>query len=171
MKRYSLLLAFLLAGPLMLVGCNATSDAPRFEPVISGILAVAKADLPVLSPADQAIVQPWVTLGTTLDSQLEACITGASAAGGKKAAFLSCFNTFSAGLLNPQELAQLKVISPASQSKVQVWVTAIALGINAALPLFGGNPQPMPVMSSYQPTHQDLSIIARRVNLNPTWGY
>lgn len=150
---------------LLSAGCNPTTTAQDFANVITGILNIAKAEIPALPPADGAIVSQWTTLGTTLDGQLRSCVTAATAAGGKKSAFLACFNTFTQGLLSTTELAQLRVISSASQSKVQLWVTAVSLGVNAALTAFGGAAQPAPQVSAEQPTRAALEAFARANNL------
>ena len=169
----SLLLLF-----LMTAGCNATTTAQDFANVIAGILNIAKAEIPALPPPDAAIVTQWTTLGTTLDAQLQTCITSATATGGKKAAFLACFNTFAAGIASPAELAQLRVLSAGSQSKMQLWVTAIILGVNAALTSFGGTPTATPQVAVVPASHDDLAQLARRVGLprrqagvSPSWGF
>ncbi len=150
---------------LMTAGCNATTTAQNFANVIAGILNIAKAEIPALPPADAATVTQWTTLGTTLDAQLQTCITSATAAGGKKAGFLACFNTFAAGIATPAELAQLRVLSAGSQSKVQLWVTAIILGVNAALTSFGGTPTATPQVAVVPASHEDLAQLARQVGL------
>ncbi len=150
---------------LMTTGCNATTTAQDFANVIAGILNIAKAEIPALPPADAAIVTQWTTLGTTLDAQLQTCITDATAAGGKKAAFLACFNTFAAGIASPAELAQLRVLSAGSQSKVQLWVTAIILGVNAALTSFGGTPAATPQVAALPASHEELAQLARQIGL------
>jgi len=152
------------------VGCNATTAAQDFANVITGILNIAKAEIPALPPADGAIVAEWTTLGTTLDGQLQSCITAATTAGGKKPAFLACFNTFAAGIASPAELAQLRVLSAGSQSKVQLWVTAIILGVNAALTSFGGVPAATPTVAGVQLTHAELAQLARRLGVSPAYG-
>jgi len=156
----------------MTAGCNATTTAQNFANVITGILNIAKAEVPALPPADGAIVAQWTTRGTTLEGQLETCITSASAAGGKKAAFLACFNTFAAGIASPSELAQLRVLSAGSQNKVQLWVTAIVLGVNAALTSFGGTTAATPQVVAGKPaSHQNLVALARRIGIDPAYGF
>jgi hypothetical protein len=156
---------------LMATGCNATTTAQNFANVITGILNIAKADVPAIPPADGAIVAQWTTLGTTLDGQLQTCITSATAAGGKKAAFLACFNTFAAGIASPAELAQLRVLSAGSQSKAQLWVTAIVLGVNAALTSFGGTAAQTPTVAAALTSHDDLVALARRVGVSTAYGF
>jgi len=153
------------------VGCNVATAAQDFADVITGILNIAKAEVPALPPADGAIVAQWTTLGTTLDGQLQSCITDATTAGGKKAAFLACFNTFAAGIASPAELAQLRVLSAGSLSKVQLWVTAIVLGVNAALTSFGGTAAATPQIAAEPTSHQDLVALARQVGANPAYGF
>jgi hypothetical protein len=156
---------------VMAAGCNATTTAQNFANVITGILNIAKAEVPALPPADGAIIARWTTLGTTLDGQLQTCITSATAAGGKKAAFLACFNTFAAGIASPAELAQLRVLSAGSQSKAQLWVTAIVLGVNAALTSFGGTAAPTPTVAAALTSHNDLVALARRVGVSTAYGF
>jgi hypothetical protein len=169
MKRLLLIAALLCSFPL--ASCNALSTAQNFENIINGVLNIAKAEEPVLSPADAAILTPWVNLGVALSAQNQACITSAGAAGSKKAAFLACFNGFAAGLLTPSELAQLRLISPDAQGKVQLYVTAFVIGINAALTSFGGTATPVPTVAAVQPTSADLHAFARQLNLSPAFGY
>jgi hypothetical protein len=156
---------------LMTVGCNATTTARDFANVLTGVINIAKAEIPALPPADAAIVTQWTTLGTTLDGQLQNCITGATTAGGKKAAFLGCFNTFAAGIASPAELAQLRVLSAGSQSKAQLWVTAIILGVNAALTSFGGTPATTPQVAAVPASHEDLAQLARQVDVSQAYGF
>jgi hypothetical protein len=156
---------------LMTLGCNATTTAQDFANVIAGILNIAKAEIPALPQADAAIITQWTTVGTTLDAQLQTCITNATAAGGKKATFLECFNTFAAGIASPSELAQLRVLSAGSQSKVQLWVTAIILGVNAALTSFGGTSKAVPQVALQPASRPELFALARRVGLNPAYGF
>jgi len=153
------------------VGCNVATTAQDFANVITGILNIAKAEIPALPPGDGAIVAQWTTLGTTLDGQLQSCITDATTAGGKKTAFLACFNTFAAGIASPAELAQLRVLSAGSLSKVQLWVTAIVLGVNAALTSFGGTAAATPQIAAEPTSHQDLVALARQVGANPAHGF
>jgi len=156
---------------LMSTGCSASATAQDFANVLSGIINIAKAEIPALPAADASIVTQWTTLGTTLDAQLQSCITVATAAGGKKTAFLACFNTFAAGIASPSELAQLRVLSAGSQGKAQLWVTAIILGVNAAFTSFGGAPAATPQVAAVQPTHAELAELARRVGVSRTYGF
>lgn len=155
MKKIAMRVMFIpfLAVLLVAGGCNSQQAAQNFSNVIVGILNVAQAEEPVLSAKDAAIITPWIALGQTLDAQLNACISGAGASG-KKAAFVGCFNNFASGLLNPTELAQLKVLDSGSQSKVQLWATAVIIGVNAALTNFGGTAQPMPTIAAPPTTAQ-----------------
>ena len=172
MKRAGMAaVAGLAIAGIFMAGCNATKTAQDFANVLTGVINIAKAEIPALPPADAAIVTQWTNLGTTLDGQLQSCITGATAAGGKKAAFLGCFNTFAAGIASPSELAQLRVLSAGSQSKAQLWVTAIILGVNAALTAFGGAPVAEPTVAAVQPTHAELAELARQAGVSPAYGF
>ena len=144
-------------------GCNVAQDAERAQSVISAVLQIAQAEEPALPPADAAILAQWVHLGITLNAQLTTCVSAAASNGNKKSAFLACFNSFSQGLLQPAELAQLRVLSPASERKVQLYVTAIAVGLNVAIPLLGGTPEPAPAISAVQPSPQELAAFAHRI--------
>ena len=163
--------AVLMAMTLSSSGCNALTTAQNFENVINGILQIAKAEIPALATADAAVLQQWVNLGTTLNGQLQTCIAGAGAAGGKKSAFLACFNALAAGVASPAELAQLRVLSSDAQKKAQLWVTAIILGVNAALAAFGGQQQTLPQVAAEQPSHQDLDALAHRLGVASARGF
>jgi hypothetical protein len=158
--------ATLLLIPVILLasGCNALTTAQNFENVITGILNIAKAEIPSLPPADGAILAQWSGLLTTLNGQLQTCITSAGSSA-KKATFLACFNAFAVGATNPTELAQLRLLSPGSQQKVELWLTAAILGVNAALEAFGGAQQIPPVITSQIPSKGDLNALARQLNL------
>lgn len=170
MRTPKLLLGLAFAGLLAIGGCNATQDAQRAEAVIASIVGIAQAEESALPAADAAILTPWANLGATLDGQLKTCITSASAGGGKKAAFLACFNTFSQGLLGSTELAQLRVVSPASQAKVQLIVTAVSTGLNVAIAAMGGVPTSTPQVAERQPTRGELVAFARH-NALPISGF
>ena len=146
----------LLAVSFGTISCNALATAQNFSNVLGGIIAVAQADIPALPPADGAILTTWTNLGVSLDGQLNTCI-GALGNSGKTAQFLGCFNAFASGLLNPTELAQLRIVSAGSQSKVQLYVTAAVLGLNAALVFYKGVSQTPPVVGSGStPSAEDL---------------
>ena len=155
-----------LAIALACAGCNAADAAQRAQSVIAAVLQIAQAEEPALPPADAAIVTPWVTLGVTLDGQLETCLATAATNGSKKSAFFACFNTFSQGLLGPTELAQLRVLSPGSQKTAQLWITAISVGIDVAIPLLGGTAQAPPAVSSIPPSSRELASFAARLGID-----
>ena len=151
MKKLVLILPVLC----LLIGCNALQRAQDFSKAIAGVLSIAQAEIPALPSSDGMILNQWVNLGNTLEGQLNTCINAASGSG----SFAMCFNTFAAGLLSPTELAQLKILSAGSQSKVQLYATAIILGVNAALDFFGSTAQPAPVIAAVQPTQQELAVL------------
>ena len=162
MKKYVAVFA-LFAVSLGMSGCNPYSDATKAETVISALLNIAKAEEPVLSPADAAILTPWVNLGTTLNGQLQTCIA-AGGTMGKSGTFTTCFNAFAAGLLNPTELAQLRLLSASSQGRVQEIVSGVVVAINIIVPLV------TPSVSDSTPTHDQLRTFAKQ-NHVPLYGY
>lgn len=168
----SIFLAVAIVIPsISMSGCSASTAATKAQAVIGGILQVAQAEIQPGSTAipakDLPAVTAWVNLGVTLNAQLGSCNSAATAAGNKKAAFLACFNTFVNGLLSPSELTQLRVISPSSQSKVILWATAAALGVNVAIAAFGGTevatPVTVPATTTAAPSTADLEHLRRQV--------
>lgn len=147
------LLASLLVLLLLLAGCGNQTEAQNVSNAIGGIIAAAQDAEPSLPPNDAAIVGPWVSLAQALHAQLDTCI------GSKNSQFLACFNAFAAGVLNPSELAQLNVLSPATQKSVETYAVAIILAVNAAEDYFGGTPLPTPTIAQ-APTNEDLRHLA-----------
>jgi len=135
------------------------------------VISIAQAEVPVLPPADSAILKQWTDLGVTLDAQLRGCIAGNTS--GKAATFLVCFNSFAAGIASPAEMAQLRILSKGSQSKVQLYVTATVLGVNAAIVAFKGTATPVPQVGTATPaTSAELHDLARQLNVSATaYGY
>lgn len=160
----------LLLACLFCFGCNSLQKAQDAERVVNGILTIARAEESALPAKDVAIIKPWVDLGFTLDGQLQTC-NSAAGSGGKDAVFAGCFNAFATGLLNPTELAQLRLLSTTSQSKAALWATAIILGVNTALDVFGATQQPMPQVADVPPSHDDLVILAREARAPHGYGY
>lgn len=173
MKRAAILPILILS--MCLSGCNAYGTASNTASVIGQIIALAQADLPalvtagVISSSDQTTIQGFLTLGSTLQTQLTSCVNGAHLAGNKKSAFAACFTAFSSGLLSSTELAQLRILSPSAQAKVQLWVTAIVLAVNAVLALTGSTSVAQPAIASTPATSTDLRAFGNRLNL--AYGY
>lgn len=113
-----------------LTSCNSQADAQNAQRIIYAVLRTAQVEEPAVPAADQAAYTKFVNLGLSLASQLSTCISNVSGFTRKGAKFASCFNTFASGLLAPGELAQLRLLSPATQAKVQLYVTAAVAGIN-----------------------------------------
>ena len=124
---------------LSTVGCNGADTATRAQNAVTAALNIAAAEVSVVPAADQAAYKSFVALGQSLNAQLGTCIAGVSGITGKAGKFLSCFNTFANGLLAPAELAQLRLLNPSTQAKVQLYVTAIVVGVNIAVAAFGGS--------------------------------
>jgi len=157
----SLLLAFLL--PFGLTGCTGAQAAQRAEAAITAVLNIAAVEVAVVPVADQAAYKGFIALAQNVNGQLQTCITNVSGITGKGAKFLSCFNTFAQGLLSPTELAQLRILSPATAAKVQLYVTAIVAGVNIAVAAFGGTAVPVPAVGA-APSASELAPIYREMH-------
>jgi len=129
---------------LSLTGCSAQQTAQNISNVLGGILNIAQQEEQALGQADAAILSHWVTLGLTLKGQTDTCI---GAAGNTKAKLATCLTAFVGGLLSPQELAGLRIMSTASQKKVQLYATAALIAINGALTQWGQPAQPNPTIA------------------------
>lgn len=121
-------LMFLLC--IGLSSCNGQANAQKAQQIIYAVFRTAQLEESAVPTADQAAYTNFVNLGLGLNSQLSTCISNVSGLTGKAAKFAACFNTFASGLLAPGELAQLRLLSPATQAKVQLYVTAAVAGIN-----------------------------------------
>lgn len=141
-----------------LYGCNAQSDAQKAENVIQGILNVASSDIAVVPTADQLAFKNYFALAQTLLNQTESCTNGLSSLS-KSASFLACFNTFTAGLLSSSELAQLRLLSTTTQSRVQLYVTAIVTAVNVAVNYFGGSAVSTPAIAATPVTSGELNAL------------
>lgn len=172
MKRNALRLAVMLLCFTGLAGCDIYKDASNTVAVIGKIVTIAQTDLPALqatgifSAAEGANIANYLAAAKTLNTQTGSCVETAHVAGNKKSAFLACFNTFTAGLLAPQELALLRVVNPKAQQTVQVWVTAVVLAVNTALQLSGGAPAAPPQVAAMPASRPELLALERRVGLN-----
>lgn len=145
MKRLSVIAVAILL-TVSLTGCTGLEKAQTAANVISAVLAVAQAELPAVPPADQAAYSGFVTLGQSLDSQLQACIVAANASVSKSGKFLACFNGFAAGLASPAEQAQLRLLNDKTRAKVQLYLVGVIAGVNVAVQSFGGTKLQAPVI-------------------------
>lgn len=143
----------LIAISLTMTGCSAQQTAQDVSNIVGGILNIAQQEEQALPPQDVAVMTPWVTLGLSLKGQADTCI---AAAGNTKAKLASCLTAFIGGLLSPTELAQLRILSPATQKKVQLYATAALIAINGALTNWGQTPQANPTISAELPHPEDL---------------
>src|SRR6266404_2639504 len=119
-------IAIVLALSLSMTACNAYQTAETAYHVIEAIAGVVEADLPSLqaaglfSPQEGQVISGYLSLVKRLNDQYGSCVANVqSAMLSTKGKYLACANVFSAGLLDPNELAQLRVISPRAQQKVQ----------------------------------------------------
>src|SRR5579864_9799799 len=133
-------LALTLAIAVALSGCSSYSKAVTAYNVIAAIVGVAQADLPalqaagVISPAEAPVVGGYVALVGSLNAQYKSCIDNAQSTKLKNASkFLLCASAFDVGLSDPKELAQLRVLNPKAASRVQLWATAVQIGLNSAI--------------------------------------
>jgi hypothetical protein len=156
LSRLFLALA-LTAAPFLESGCTAAqvaSAAQNTAVVIGKTIALAQAELPALqatglfSAAEGTVIAGYLTTAANLDGQLVSCNTAATAAGSKKAAFLSCVTIFATGLANPAELTALRVINPKAQAKVLEWLGVVTLSVNLVVTLAGGTAVPAPVIGT-----------------------
>lgn len=162
MKKF-LAIPVLLAFSLM--GCGgAYQTAQQFQTVIAGILNIAQGGVSSLPAADQATVGNWVNAALNLDGQLAGCINSAGTSAAASA-FGTCFDTFAAGLTSPSELAQLRIVSAASQKKVELWATAAILAVNGALAIYNLAAQPQPTIAQ-APSRAELLVVASEVNIS-----
>ena len=150
-------------------GCTGYQKAQTAYNVVEGIFAVAQADLPslqaagVFSPQEATVINAYVSLGQTLTGQYESCITNAQNTMLKTSGkFLSCLTIFSSGLVDPKELAALRVLNPKAQHNVQLWITAAQIGINSVIAALGGQ-QSAPVAIAPAPTSAELRVFEQRV--------
>lgn len=146
MKKLALITS--LVACMLFVGCNAATVSQKAEAAINIAVSVAKAEQPFIPAADQQGYTGFVALLAGLNGQLDTCNANVSGMTGKGAKFLACFNAFAAGLGSPQELAELRLMSPQTQAKVQIYVAAIVAGVNIAVPALGGKQVAAPVVSA-----------------------
>lgn len=165
------LFVFLLASALLLTSCNATQIATDTSNALSAILSIAAAETPQIPTQDQQIYSGFVALGQSLNAQLNTCI---QTVGKKAVKLLSCFNTFATGLNTPAEMTQLRLLSPKTQNRVQLYLTAAIVAINVALKFYSGPPATPATVAMTQPSEQDLRELALAANLDTrllNYGY
>lgn len=165
MKK-NILVVGLLCVLSFMTACNGYSVATTAQKVIGAVLQVAVAEEPAIPPADQPAYTSFVGLAQTLDSQLGTCINTANSGMSKSAKFLACFNAFAAGLNTPGELAALRVTSPSTQSKAELYIVAVITGVNVAVAAFGGTPATAPTVAAVQPSQDDLRSLAAQAHID-----
>lgn len=146
MKRLSVIAVAILVA-FSMVSCTPLEKAQGFANVLSATLAVAQVEAPSVPLADQPIYNAFVTLGQSLESQLQSCIVSANSGLSKSGKFLACFNGFATGLASPAELAQLRLLSDKSRGKVQLYLVGLVAGVNVAVREFGGNKLTAPAVA------------------------
>lgn len=159
------LLALLLVPVLLISGCSSYQKAQTAYNVVEGILNVAKAELPALplAPGEVVVVSGYIGLAGELNDQYLACINNAqNTMIPTKGKFLDCLGIFAAGLNDPKELAQLRVLSPTAQHRAQIVATALTVGVNATIVALGGQGSNPPVIGN-PPTAAELQEFKEKV--------
>lgn len=132
MKRLliaSVLSFCLICTTIPLGGCNAVADGQRAQAVIGAVIAVAQAETPLLPAQDQAAyTSAWAGV-QVLDTALGTCLTNITGVMPKGAKVAACFSAFATSFSNPSVLAQFRIISPATQKKVQLYIAGISAAI------------------------------------------
>lgn len=164
MKRMKWFVLVLFLG-MASTSCNGYDAAVRVSNVIAAILQVASAETAAIPAADQAAYTNFVTLGQTLEGQLQKCIAAADSGMKKSGKYLACFNGFATGLNSPAEMAQLRILAPDTQKKVQLYLTAITVAVNTAVAAFGGT-QSAPPSITQSPSKADLEQLRLDAHLD-----
>jgi hypothetical protein len=174
-KLTSSFLALSLCVLIPIAGCNKFADAQNTIGVIAQIVSTAQSDLPslqasgVFTAAEAIAVTNYLGAVSLLDTQAGTCLT-AIGKNGANAALVACFTTFANGLVSPAELADLRVLNPKAQARVQLWVTAFALAINAGAEFFGGATSAPPQIADQPAQQADLAVLRARLNLPASYG-
>lgn len=143
-----------------LSSCNGQATAQKAQQIISAVFQTAQAEESAVPVADRPGYTNFVNLGLSLSAQLATCNGNVSGLMGKGAKFASCFNTFAQALLSPTELAQLRILSPATQAKLQLYVTAAIAGVNVVVSFT------QPQIASQPASSADLRALGHRVGLS-----
>lgn len=168
--------AALVICSLAMSGCNPYTNAVNTVNIAGQIVQLAQADMPALEAAgvftapEAASVNSYLAGVLTLDTQTKTCITTIGA-NGPKQSIVACFTTFAAGLVTPQELALFRVMNPKAQAKVQLWITALTLAINAGIALYNGIAAPTQVIAEQPTPKADLAELRERLQLHEQYGY
>lgn len=158
MKKFCMLILV-----FTMLGCNPVTVATDASNALGAILALAQAETPQIPAGDQAAYSSFIALGMSLQSQLNTCI---GATGGKAAEVLACFNSFAQGLASPSEMAQLRIVSAGTQSRVQLYLTGVIIAANVAIKYFGGTAKTAPVISTMQPSGAELRNLAAEAHVH-----
>jgi len=141
-----------------MTACSA-SQAQKTEAVIEAIINVAKAETPLIPAQDQAAYTNYLTLATTLDSQLGTCIVQASGIMSTSGKISACFTVFAQGLTSPAELALLRVLNANTQSKLQLYIGGIIAAVNVIVAFATPTIAPTPAST------EDMRDLGLRVGL------
>lgn len=167
MRKTFLAFAVILAACVCvpLAGCNAYQTAQRAHDVIAAITATASADIPalesagMLSQSEGVTVSSFVALTANLNAQYQTCIENA---GNAKKTLAVCVSSFGAGLSDPTELAQLRIVNANAQKQVEIWAASTVIALNGVIAVIGGAPVTAPVIGP-APTSSELQSFRSRV--------
>ena len=145
MKKLSLLLAFLLAGPLFLVGCNnpysgcvkgGADVANAIKAAMTTVDDIHNAGL--ISSAEEGHILDYLKFANDADGAFLTCSATAHSTGSVKGSFSACATGFATALNNPAELALIQVGNPKEQAQVTAIINGIIAGVNLILSSLGG---------------------------------
>lgn len=162
--------AFLIVAiGLSMSGCDGFKVSQGVHGAVASGLILAQDELPslqatgIVSATEATVITGYLNLATGLNAQFDSCYTNANQTAVKSnAKFLACLNIFSAGLNDPKELAQLRILNPKAAGKVQLWSGFVVGSINLAITQLGGMTEPVPSIAPSAATSAELNDFARR---------
>jgi hypothetical protein len=165
--------------PLIVFGLVACQEQPKVLAalgVVQNVIAVAQADLPglqvsgVITQAGETAAESWLTGASSIVGEGITCVTGLGSSG-SGTAIASCVTTIGTGLISPTQEAQLRIVDAKSQHNVQIYVTAVILGVNLAAEIVNAIQQTTPVVGTAPATApvttKELRTIVIRAGATP----
>jgi hypothetical protein len=155
----------LLALMFVLSGCTSDQQikvANTVYTVVEAVVTTAQQDLPALvaagifTPAEQPIVNGYLTILGSLNDQYQACLATAQT---KLSKVLVCAQGFTTALNSSAVLSELRVLNPKAQSKVQLYIAAVQIALNVALVALG-TPAAQPPVLTQSATKAELHEFA-----------
>lgn len=166
MKMRKAVLALVMSLSLVSIsGCDAYQGAMNTANVVGNIVKIAQADLPqlqtagIISATELPIVTGYLGAVQTADGAAITCINAAGTSA-KKSAVVTCLNAIVTAVTAPALLTQLRILNPALQNKIELWIVGVQLAVAA----FTGLTTAPPVLTAAQyPTHEELADFRSRV--------